>query len=196
MSPAALSMPMTASKSLAVANDEDLYEIIDGHRVGLRPMGIFAVWTASLLARLLGNHVDANNLGRAITEALVHLPEPINRDRRPDVAFVSYDRWAKNRRMPPADNAWDVVPNVAVEVVSPNDGASELREKIEEYFRAGVEAVWVVYPSQKKIYVHHSPTHAVGLALHDVLEGGAVVPGFRLPLSGLFPESVESEAGS
>jgi Uma2 family endonuclease len=126
--------------TIVIVGDDELYEIIDGKRVRTPPMGVFAVWTASRLVRFLANFAD-ENLGRAITEALFHLPAPINRDRRPDVAFVAHERWAKGRPIPLTDNAWDVVPNLATEVVSPTDSVEELEQKIAEYFRAGVERV-------------------------------------------------------
>lgn len=175
---------------ISTIGDDELYEVIDGQRVRTPAMGVYAVWIASELYRQLGNHVSANQLGRAVAEALFHLPAPVNRDRRPDVAFVSYDRWPKTRSVPRTDNAWDVVPNLMTEVVSPSDCAEELDDKILEYFRAGVELVWVVYPAQSKIHVHspQTPTQIRVLTRSDTLEGGAVVPGFRLPLADLFTE--------
>src|SRR5438477_143824 len=68
-------LEQSASASTSVGDDE-LYEIIDGQRVRTPPMGIFAVWTAFRLARFLANFAD-EDLGRAITEALFHLPAPI-----------------------------------------------------------------------------------------------------------------------
>jgi Uma2 family endonuclease len=193
MSTATLQAPPTIS-AIDVVGDDELYEIIDGIRVRTPPMAAIAGLTASEISRHLGNFVVAN-LGRAMTEVLFHLPAPVNRDRRPDVAFVSYQRWAKNRPAPSTGNAWDVVPNLATEVVSPTDSAQELDEKIEEYFRAGVELVWVVYPTQSKIYVYYSPTKIIGLTKADVLDGCTVVPGFTLPLVELFTEMAEVPEG-
>lgn len=170
--------------------DDELYEVIDGRRVRKPPMGIFSVWIASRLARLLGNYTDLK-LGRALTEALFHLPAPIHRDRRPDVAYVSYERWPKERSVPRHDNAWDVVPNLTTEVVSPSDSAEELDDKIAEYFRAGVQLVWVVYPAASKIHVYASLTRITVLTMGDTLEGGSVVPGFCMPLADLFTEAAE-----
>lgn len=175
-----------------IIGDDELYEVIDGKRVRTPPMGVFAVWIASQLHSHLAAYVRTQNLGRALTEALFHLPSPINRDRRPDVSFVSFGRWPKNRSVPRTDNAWDVVPNLAVEVVSPNDVADEIQEKIGEYFRVGVELVWVVYPMQSQVHVYASPTQITGLAKSDTLDGGTVVPGFRLPLAELFTEPEET----
>jgi Uma2 family endonuclease len=157
---------------------------------------VFAVWITVELYRRLANFAEANDIGRAIAEALFHLPAPINRDRRPDVAFVSHARWAKDRPLPPTDNAWDVVPNLATEVVSPTDVIDELEQKIDEYFRAGVEVVCVVHPLLKKIHVYHSPTQITVLSRGDVLDGGAVVPGFKLPLIVLFPDQIQSHTGA
>src|SRR5438270_739885 len=98
MNTAMIEQPVSASTTNIVADDE-LYEIIDGQRVRTPSMGVFAVWIASRIARFLGNFAD-ENLGRVITEALFHLPAPINRARRPDVAFVAYERWVKDRPIP------------------------------------------------------------------------------------------------
>lgn len=107
--------------------------------------------------------------------------------RRPDVAFVSRERWPTDRPVP-RTAAWDVVPDIAIEVISPTNLSIDDIKKIDEYFRAGSRAVWVLYPGPEvaKIYVYASPTAVTILGLDDVLEGGAVLPGFRLPVRELF----------
>lgn len=145
--------------------------------------------------RCWGNFVCAKNLSRSLSHALFHLPTPITNDRRPDVAFVSYERWAKNRPLPFTD-AWDVIPNLAVEVVSPTDKADEIEQRIAEYFRAGVQLVWVVYPTWSKIHVYQSPTQISVRTRADFLDGGAVVPGFKLALAELFTETVDASAAA
>ena len=164
----------------------ELYEVIDGERVELPPMAILSIWFASLLHEHLAAYARAKKLGRVLSEALFHLPAPVLRDRRPDVAFVSYERWGQ--KVPRERNAWDVVPNLNVEVVSPTDGAEELETKINEYQRVGVDLVWVIYPLTGKVYVHESPTQVRILTPTDVLDGGKVLPGFRLQLAELFAE--------
>jgi Uma2 family endonuclease len=191
MSTIAIPEPKLSSTD-SVITDDDLYEIIDGKRVRTPPMGVFAVWIASEILSHLSVFARTKNLGRALAEALFHLPAPINRDRRPDVAFVSYQRWAKSRPIPPTDNAWDVVPNLATEVVSPTDIAEDLELKIDEYFRAGVQLVWVVFPMQKKIHVYSSPKQITVLLQNEALDGGTVVPGFHLVLAELFTEPTET----
>ncbi|MBI1832823.1 MAG: Uma2 family endonuclease [Planctomycetes bacterium] len=175
-------------------DDEERYEVVDGQRMGLPPMAFFSAWLASLLLQYVAPHVRKQDLGWAVCEALFHLPAPTDRDRRPDLAFVSYQRWAKNRPFPRTENALDVVPNLATEVVSPTDIAEDLTEKIHEYFRAGVELVWVVYPLQQEIYVYRSPTQITVLTAAEELDGGTVLPGFRLPLADFFRDAVENAA--
>jgi Uma2 family endonuclease len=180
---------VVAAQTTPTGSDEELYEIIDGQRVGLPPVGIRTAWIASQLNQFLGQFGRVQNLGHSVCEALFHLPLPEDRNRRPDVAFVRYERWANGRPLPPNDNAWDVLPNLVVEVVSRMDLAEELQEKVVEYFRAGVTLVWVVYPQLREVLVYESPTKIRGLTRADELDGGTVAPGFRLPLTELFLES-------
>ncbi len=151
-------------------------------------MSAYAVLIMCRLFGYVSEFARRENLGQPVTEMLFHLALPVDRNRRPDGAFVSYQRWPKGRPIPGRDNAWDVVPNLAVEVVSPNDMADELLEKTDEYFRAGTELVWTVYPLQQVIYVYSSLTNIRVLTRNDELDGGNVLPGFRLPLTSLFEE--------
>jgi Uma2 family endonuclease len=152
-------------------------------------MSAYAARIAFEVARRIGNFAEANDRGVAVTETLFRLPLPLDRKRRPDAAFVSYARWEKGRRMVPRDNAWDVVPDLAVEVVSPTDFAEELLVKLDEYFRAGVQLVWVIYPTLRLLFVYDSITSARGLGPKDEVDGGAVLPGFRQPVASFFPEA-------
>jgi Uma2 family endonuclease len=171
-------------------NPDALYEIIDGQVVELPPMSIYAAFLAFRISSIVDAFARANNLGIALAEGLFRLPLPRSRNRRPDGAYVSYRRWAKGRPLPTRDNAWDVVPDLGIEVISPTDGAIELMEKIAEYFQAGMEQVWVVYPDHRLVHVYESITAIKVLTHADDLAGGSVLPGFHLPLSELFqPEA-------
>ena len=86
-------------------------------------------------------------------------------------------------------------PDLAVEVVSKSNSATDVKDKIEEYFRAGVRLVWLVYPTQKLIDVYESPTTVRVLRREDELTGGDVLPGFRLPLTELFRADPASVSG-
>ena len=102
----------------------------------------------------------------------------------------SHSSIGANRRIP-RTRSWAVVPELAVEVVSPSNTADEVAAKLEEYFEVGVRLVWVVYPRQSKVYVYTSPTQVRVLALGDELEGGYVLPGCRIALDNLFEQPDE-----
>jgi Uma2 family endonuclease len=183
----------SASPAESGAREEALCEVINGQRVELPPMSAFAARIASRLFRRLTIFLEANDLGELVAEVLFHLPLAIDRNRRPDVAFVSYQRSPKEQPSQEDDNAWDVVPDLAVEVISPNDLAEDLLVRIEEYLRGGVRLVWVVYPKRQLVHAYESLTQIRGLTRADELDGGQVLPGFRLPLATLFPQE---QAGS
>jgi Uma2 family endonuclease len=176
------------TKNTRTGDDEPLYEIIDGQKVELLPMSYFGSLTATRLTVEMGIFLKSHDEGHLATETLFHLALPIDRNRRPDVAFVSYQRWAKDREKDREENAWNVVPNLGIEIVNPTDDAVELLDKIAEYFEAGVELVWLIYPHRFMVYVYESLTEVHGLTRSDVLDGGKVLPGFRLALQELFPD--------
>ena len=188
--PATVIETLIPAKTSAGVADEVLYEIIDGQRVELPPMSVYATAVASWLVGALAIFSHAHPLGLPFAQMLFRLPVAVSRNRRPDVAFVTYERWPKNWLIPSTDNAWEVAPDLAVEVTSPNDLADEIMQKITKYFQAGVRLVWIVYPLQRLVYVHESPSQVRVLTYTDELDGGSVLPGFRLPLVNLFQETI------
>jgi Uma2 family endonuclease len=168
---------------------DGLYEVIDGRFVE-KAMGVYECWLAAVMFDALAPYLKANPLGRAFTEMIFDLRPTVNRERRPDVAFVSFERWGRDRRIPQT-RSWAVVPELAVEIVSPSNTADEVAEKLEEYFKVGIRRVWVVYPRQLKVYAYTSTTEVRVLALDDELDGGDVLPGFRLALQMLFEQPNE-----
>src|SRR5262249_48468282 len=105
--------------------------------------------------------------------------------RRPDVAFVSAARWPLGKRVPDLE-AWEVVPDLAIEVISRSNTVVEIAGKIQEYFASGVRQVWVLVPSVAQVHVYDSPTCVKILARDATLDGGDLVPGFSLPLARLY----------
>jgi Uma2 family endonuclease len=178
---------------VATAHDEPLYEVVRGRRVELPPMGVYANHIAFLLTLKLENFARAHALGWINIELLFVLDEGENTRRRPDVAFVSYQRWPRSKPIPEVGD-WVVVPDLAIEVVSPNDRAEDLFIKIREYFEADVRAVWVIYPRERVVHVFESFTQIRVLLRSDTLEGGTILPGFQLPLSTLFEEVAHRQA--
>ena len=147
---------------------------------------------ASRLATQLAAYGIKSNLGEAYSEILLRLALPVDRRRRPDVIFIPYSVWSKNRAIP-ITNTWDVLPSLSVEVVSPNDLADEIRTKVEEYLTSGVRLVWVVYPRLRLVDVYEPAGLCRVVRFADILDGGDVLPGFKLTIDDIFPKTEEPE---
>jgi Uma2 family endonuclease len=167
--------------------DDMLYEVVDG-KIVEKLVGAYEGDIAGILYHFLGTFASTNRLGQAFVEVIFRIDQAKNLQRRPDVAFVSNARWPAGRRPPKKVAAWDMVPDLAVEVVSPPNSASQVQEKMHEYFKAGVTAVWIIYPEQEEVYVYTSPAQIQVLQVGQDLDGGDLIPGFRLPVATLFEE--------
>jgi Uma2 family endonuclease len=177
-------MPRQDDTTLSFMESDLLYEVVDGHIVEKEPMGAYEILVGSFLNTCLDGFARTSNCGRAVSEMLFDFGAGLSQ-RRPDVAYVSYDRWPRPRRVP-RTQAWAVVPELAVEVISPSNTFEEVLGKVHEYFHAGVQHVWVVAPPQQQVYVYQSPSQIHVLNVQDELTGDPFLPGFRLKLAELF----------
>jgi Uma2 family endonuclease len=170
-----------------LSEPEGLYEVIDG-RVVQKPMGAYECWLAAWICKLFDRFLDNTPLGRAVPEMIFDLRPTVDRERRPDVAFVSFERWARRRQIPDTPS-WAVAPDLVIEILSRSNTADEVTEKLGEYFRVGVRLVWVVYPRQCMIYAYTSPKELRILTVGDVLDAGDVLPGFSIPVQTIFEQT-------
>lgn len=187
---------MKASQSILTqgtpwVDDVERYEVIDGIRVEREPMGAFETVLASWLCHLLNSFAGGRKLGLAVNETLFVLNASRNLQRRPDVAFVCYTRWPA--AVVARESAWNVVPDLAVEIVSPTNLAEEIDSKVTDYFQSGVRLVWVFYPDTGRVYSYQSPTQVSILERTDTLDGGEILPGFRLPIVQLYEAVTKPE---
>ncbi|MGH7169330.1 MAG: Uma2 family endonuclease [Gemmataceae bacterium] len=159
-----------------------LCELIDGILVD-KPMGTLESCLASELIRLLGNFVVEQDRGiiTAPDATLRLMPGLV---RLPDVAFISWNQLPSRKY--PSEPIASLVPELAVEVLSESNTRGEMQRKLKEYFLAGTQLVWMVDPGARKVDVYTAPDQFVSLREEEVLDGGAVLSGFRLPLHHLF----------
>jgi Uma2 family endonuclease len=184
---------LTSENDVALlVQDEPLYEIVDGQRVDVPPMSVYTTWLASRLHGLLWPYVEEHGLGTCVMEMLFILDAERNLRRRPDVAFVSAERWPLDREIPTTGD-WAIVPDLAVEVISPNDIFQDVLTKLQEYFQYGVQLVWAVVPEAQQVYVYDSPTQVRILTVRDTLTGGKLLLDFHLPLAHLFQRSASTQ---
>jgi Uma2 family endonuclease len=178
-----------ASKNdLPMETDEALYELINGQRVEMPPMSLRATTVAGRLYVLLNSFATENRRGEAFIETLIQvpLPEDADRNRRPDVFFVTLARLMEANSENVDVNAWEVIPDLAIEVTSPTDRAEVQREKVQEYLRLGVRCVWVVYPKLRLVDVYEAQGMTRTFGPEGVLPGDPVLPGLEISLDELF----------
>jgi Uma2 family endonuclease len=179
--------PGTATEAdvLAVhARERRLCELVDGVLVE-KAMGLRESFLAIALSSILWNFVKPRNLGLVTGEGgMMRLVSGLVRI--PDVAFISWGR-LPDRRVP-TDPIPDVAPDLAVEVLSTSNTAGEMARKCQEYFAAGVRLVWLVDPETRTVAVYTAPDQSTTLHEEQTLAGGAVLPGFALPVRELFAE--------
>jgi Uma2 family endonuclease len=174
-----------------VPDDDSLYEVVNGERRE-KPVGAYESGLASFLQTLLDGHARSHALGRFVIELLFQF-EPDQPQWRPDLAFVSFTRWPRDRRLPSAA-AWQVVPELAVEVNSPSNTLEQVAEKIEAYFRGGVQVVWLILPSVEQVHVCEPGKDIRVLRRGDILTGEPLLSGLRLSLDAIFTEGEEGAA--
>ncbi|MDE2856867.1 MAG: Uma2 family endonuclease [Chloroflexota bacterium] len=172
---------------LEVANENPLekYYLIDGELyIKMAPSELHGE-TANLIAHYLTGFVLERGLGRVGVEVGYHPPG----DRRtlllPDVSFTSKARTAKRARR----GYVPMMPDMAVEVVSPSQSLAQARRKAETYLRHGTALVWLIDPEAKSAEVWQRGTaQREVIDLDGELSGADILPGFSLPLKRLFSD--------
>jgi Uma2 family endonuclease len=162
--------------------DRPLCELVDGVLVE-KTMGYLESRLAVAIGWFLETFVADHDLGIVLGEAgtLRILPRQV---RIPDVCFLSW-RHFPGRKLPKRPIP-DLAPDLAVEVLSKSNTPREMDRKLRDYFAAGVRLVWYVDPRTKTAKAYTSLKKCVEIASDGTLEGGKVLPGFRLPLQQLF----------
>lgn len=164
------------------ATDKRLCELIDGTLVE-KDMGQYESRLAIVLAYFIETYLDTHDLGVCFGEAAMLRIVP-GRVRLPDVSFVSWDKLPNHEL--PAEPIADLVPDLAVEVLSASNTRREMENKRREYFQGGARLVWEIDPSTRTARMYTSPDQFQEVDLNGSLIGGDVLPGFTLPLSQLF----------
>jgi Uma2 family endonuclease len=159
-------------------------ELIDGVLVE-KTVGYTESAIAAALILHFGNFVRRNKLGIVTGEAGT-LRLLAGQVRIPDVCFISRDRFPGGK-LPDAPIP-NLVPDLAVEILSAGNTSGEMARKLRDYFAAGMRLVWYIDPPSRTATVFTAADEAQTLGENDVLDGGEVLPGFQLRLGDLFAE--------
>ncbi len=175
---------LTVDDLMAMPDDGKRYELIRGVLIEMPPTSHEHGRVAARFGRRIGNFVEEHDLGHDIAaETGVNIERDPDTMRAPDYGFISYDRMAE----PPLSRGFaDVIPDLVVEVVSPDDRQPEIDSKTQMWLDAGVRLALVVYPEPQEVYAHHSDGLVVRYGIGDTVVGDPVLPGFACPVADLF----------
>lgn len=178
----------TTQATMQLALDpEKNYEIVNGVPEEKEMPGARHGMITARLAIRLGGFIEANHLGETFTEVNYKIG---HNERIPDLSFVAADR------IPPEgvpESVWQIPPDLAVEIIAPNDLHEKVNGKVLEYLEAGVQQVWIVSPEIRTVTIFRSMEQAQIFAKDSVLESPDLLPGFRCPLAELFPAALLSQ---
>ena len=177
----------TLEDAIAVDAREELpCELVDGTLVE-KAVGWYESLLAAEIIGELRDFVRKHDLGKVLGEAgtLNILPGMV---RIPDVCFIGWDRFPKEgisreQPIPP------LVPDLAVEVLSKSNTKQEMQRKLKDYFDAGVSLVWYVDPETRSAAAYTSTHDVTHIDTDGTVDGGTVLPGFRLSLRALFEQA-------
>ncbi|MGC8641073.1 MAG: Uma2 family endonuclease [Isosphaeraceae bacterium] len=181
-------------EDLLAMPDGKSYELVRGRLVE-RNMGAESSEVGGNLLTLLHLFCREHRLGIVWGadngyQCFLHAPGLV---RKPDVSFI------RRGRLPGdvSPEGWvKIPPDLAVEVVSPGDSAEKLEEKLDDFKKAGVPLIWVIYPKLRKARVIRPDGPSAELGEDDVLSGEDVIPGFRCPLQEILPRRTQAEETS
>lgn len=170
--------------------DGRVYELVDGTLVA-KPVAFNESNIAVLISTAIQNYLTGHDLGLVTGEqGLMRLMPGLARG--PDVAFI---RWSQ---LPAGHAPREAVPagypDLAVEVLSKGNTRGEMARKRKEYFLAGTRLVWQVNPRKRTVDVYTAPDAPTTRTEADTLDGGDVLPGFRLPVRSIFVHQPPADA--
>jgi len=169
--------PATEADLLRMPADGRKYELVDGE-IRVSPAGARHGLVCVRLVLRLGGFVEERRLGH-VFDSSTGFRLPGGNVRSPDVSFVKLGRFPEERI---SEDFSDVVPDIAVEVLSPEDRSRDILDKVGDYLQAGVRLIWVVDPKRQTAVAYESLTAISAIALDGALDGKDVVPGFRAVL--------------
>jgi Uma2 family endonuclease len=174
---------VTARELERMPDDNYRYELVEGRLIRMSPVGGLHGVLTMRLGGMLADHTRRRNLGFVVTE--VGFTLAINPDtvRAPDVAFVRRQRTPNGK---PPRGFWIGPPDLAVEVLSPDDRPAAVSAKVTEYLASGVPLVWVLDPDERTVTAYRPHTDPVVFREGDELDAAGVVPGFTCAVRDIF----------
>ncbi|MBI1765940.1 MAG: Uma2 family endonuclease [Acidobacteria bacterium] len=177
--------PVAVPPAFQLIDPEKQLEWVNGHAEVKEAAGARHSRIGARLTAKLGVYLDEHPIGQ------IYGPDTTftigANERIPDAAFVAATH------IPPEGDPvgiWTIAPDLAVEIVSPNDTLEKMTERIYEYFAAGVQQVWLVSPQFQTVTIYDSPAKSTILPAGEEVTSHALLPGFCCPVATLFQAPV------
>jgi Uma2 family endonuclease len=178
-----ITQPITADQLLAMG-DIGRCELLYGELVMMSPAGPTHGYVAARINRFISDYVDANDLGLVFAaETGFKIESNPDLVRAPDASFVRKARLASGL---PKRGFFEGVPDLAVEVISPEDTKREVSEKVNMWLAHGTTSCWVADPASQTIAIHRTGQKPIRLTVKDELREEPTLPNFVLSLSEVF----------
>lgn len=184
-SPAASRKIWTDEEFMALPEDGNRYEVVNGELVTVGSAGAKHGYYVSLIHIILGSYVRSQRIGFTFDSDTSFKMKSGNR-RSPACSFFSKERLQSLGGIP--RGYIEGSPDLAVEVLSDANTVGEIHDRLVEYFENGSRLVWIIHPEEKYVLVYRRPEPEALKKPGDILEGGEVIPGFALDLSEFFAE--------
>lgn len=168
-------------------NNERRFELIDGELVEKVPTELHGIIVARIVARIVIYLQQHGLEERVAVEPRHKMPKEKRNSYIPDLAYTSPER-----ALPIVEKgAVPQMPDLAVEIKSPDDQVHLMRKKAAYYLANGSRMVWLVFPEQRLVEVYQPDMDVLLLVdhagRHDEIDGGDVLPGFKLAVKEIFP---------
>jgi Uma2 family endonuclease len=189
MSASVATQTQCTPEELLAMPDGKSYELVGGQLVE-RKMGVESSWVGGRLHSRLDRFCEDHGIGWALLPDTGYqcFPRDPDQVRKPDVSFVPYGRFPGGV----LPKGWSKIrPDLAVEVVSPNETVYELDDKLSDYESVGVPLIWVINPKSRTVTIRRSDGTVSYLHENEDLSGEDVIPGFRCSVREIFPQHEE-----
>jgi Uma2 family endonuclease len=177
---------MTTTTALATIADLERHpgscELVGGEIVMMSPTSFWHGRVTSNIVTLLHLHVRKRRLPGVVVTGETGFIWDERTVRAADVAYLTQDQ-ARNA---PERGFMPFCPPLVVEVVSPDDRWTEIRSKVRGWLAHGTALVWVVDPTDRTVDVHAAGKAPATLSGTDRIDGGSVLPGFKVKIAEFF----------
>jgi Uma2 family endonuclease len=176
-----LRRPATVEDLMQTPEDGRKYELVDG-QILVSPGGYRHSMVGTKIVCVFGQFLTKHPIAK-VCGADLGIARPNGNLRSPDVTVVRNEKLALQGT---PDGFMEVIPDLAVEVLSPSDSLTRVSEKVGEFLECGVALVWVVDPQERTVAVYRSLSNTQHYTVEDTITAEPVLPGFSCPVSDFF----------